>query len=186
MESKISEDQALEMIKEIRKIRFNWQKHRFLKVDIDSVGPDSKELSIEERRKLLWNFMVDNYRGGEVEEVTSPNGNKTYLKKCGQSPLLGVIYFVYKYKEVHAIVFLWVCPKFCVISVDSNDADLDYDEIREVIDDSLNKAMAKHSLSVCLSDELSMEDMDAYRAYMRDPITESIFEGDSSPFLDIT
>jgi hypothetical protein len=30
MESKISEDQALEMIKEIRKIRFNWQKHRFL------------------------------------------------------------------------------------------------------------------------------------------------------------
>ena len=112
MESKISEDQVLEMIKRLRKIRFNWQKHRFLKVDIDSVGPDSKELSIEERRKLLWNFMVDNYRGGEVEEVTSPNGNKTYLKKCGQSPLLGVIYFVYKYKEVHAIVFLWVCPKF--------------------------------------------------------------------------
>ena len=51
----------------------------------------------------------------------------------------------------------------------------DYDEIREMIDDSLNEAMAKHSLSVCLSDELSMEDMDAYRAYMRDPITESIF-----------
>ena len=186
MESKISEDQALEMIKEIRKIRFNWQKHRFLKVDINSVGPESKELSIEERRKLLWNFIVDNYRGDEVEEVASPNGDKTYSKKCGQSPLLGVIYFVYIYKEVRAAVFLWVCPKFCVISVEPRNAGLDYDEIREMIDDSLNKAMAKHSLSVCLSDELSMEDMDAYRAYMRDPITESIFEGDSSPFLDIT
>jgi hypothetical protein len=68
----INENRALEMIKELRKIRFNWQKHRFLKVDINSVGPDSKELS--------------------------------------------------------------------------------------------------------------MEDMDAYRAYMRDPITESIFQGDSSPF----
>ena len=68
----INEDQVLEMIKKLRKIRFNWQKHRFLKVDIDSVGPDSKELS--------------------------------------------------------------------------------------------------------------MDDMDAYRAYMRDPITESIFQGDSSPF----
>ena len=181
MESKISEDQALEMIKEIRKIRFNWQKHRFLKVDINSVGPESKELSIEERRKLLWNFIVDNYRGGEVEEVTSPNG-KTYLKRCADSPILGTLRFLYSYGEAVINVFLWICPKFCVISVEPRNAGLDYDEIREMIDDSLNKAMAKHSLSVCLSDELSMDDMDAYRAYMRDPIIESIFQRDNSPF----
>ena len=177
----INEDPVLEMIKELRKIRFNWQRHRFLKVNINSVGPDSKELCIEERRKLLWNFMVDNYRGGEVEEVTSTNG-KTYLKRCADSPFLGTLRFLYSYGEAIINVFLWICPKFCVISVELGNADFDYDEIREMIDDSLNKAMAKHSLSVCLSDELSMEDMDAYRAFMRDPITESIFQGDSSPF----
>ena len=50
MESKIviNEDQVLEMIKELRKIRFNWQEHRFLKVDINGVGLDSKELSTTE------------------------------------------------------------------------------------------------------------------------------------------
>ena len=176
MESKIviNEDQVLEMIKELRKIRFNWQEHRFLKVDINGVGLDSKELSIEERRKLLWNFMVDNYHGGEVEEVTSPNG-KTYLKRYGDIPVLGTLRFLYSYEGTIIYVFFWICPKFCIINVKPGNADFDYDEIREMIDDSLNKAMAKHSLSVCLSDELSMEDMDAFRAFLSDPITESIF-----------
>jgi len=176
MESKISEDQALEMIKEIRKIRFNWQKHRFLKVDINSVGPESKELSIEERRKLLWNFIVDNYRGDEVEEVASPNGDKTYLKKYGDTPFLGVVNFFYSCGETNVGVFIYIGPKFSLLHIFSEDKGVNYEEIRELFDDSLNKAMAKHSLSVSLSGEVSEEDFDAFLDFLLRPWMQNHFQ----------
>ena len=175
MESKISEDQALEMIKEIRKIRFNWQKHRFLKVDINSVGPESKELSIEERRKLLWNFIVDNYRGDEVEEVASPNGDKTYLKKYLDFPFFGVANYIYSYGETNVHVFFYLGPRLGLLHIYSKDAGVDYEEIRELINDSLNKTMAKHSLSVSLSSELSTEDIDRFLDFIHDPVKQNHF-----------
>ena len=156
--------QHLERIKEEinTSFRFSWQETGHLRIDLNSVGPDSKELSIEERRHILWNVLKDNYHDNKVE-VMSPNGDKTYLKEYGDKPLNGIVYFIYSDGEAKIIVFFWISPRISLLQVSSSDAGVDYEEMRELLDDSLNKMMAKHSLSVNLSGELSNEDMEGFK-----------------------
>ena len=47
--------------------------------------------------------------------------------------------------------------------------------MRELVNDSLNKMMAKYSLSVSLSEEMSEEDIDAYLDFMHGPVLPNIF-----------
>lgn len=154
--------------------RFSWQRTGHLRIDLNSVGPDSKELSIEERRHILWNVLKDNYHDDKVE-VTSPNGDKTYLKEYGQEPFIGVTYFIYTDGEDKIIVFFWVGPRISLLHVHSTDAVVNYEEMRELVNDSLNKMLAKYSLSVSFSEELSEEDMDAFLDFMHGPVLPNIF-----------
>lgn len=154
--------------------RFSWQRTGHLRIDLNSVGPDSKELSIEERRHILWNVLKDNYHDDKVE-VTSPNGDKTYLKRYGQEPFNGIVYFLYSYGEATISVFFWVGPRLSLSHVHSTDAGVDYEEMRELLDDRLNKLLAKYSLSVSFSEELSEEDMDAFLDFMHGPVLPNIF-----------
>ena len=142
--------------------RFSWQRTGHLRIDLNSVGPDSKELSIEERRHILWNVLKDNYHDDKVE-VTSPNGDKTYLKRYGDEPFNGIVYFLYSYGEATISVFFWVGPRLSLSHVHSTDAGVDYEEMRELLDDRLNKLLDKYSLSVSLSGELSNEDMEGFK-----------------------
>lgn len=154
--------------------RFSWQRTGHLRIDLNSVGPDSKELSIEERRHILWNVLKDNYHDDKVE-VTSPNGDKTYLKRYGQEPFNGIVYFLYSYGEATISVFFWVGPRLSLSHIHSTDAGVDYEEMRELVNDSLNKMLAKYSLSVSFSEELSEEDMDAFLDFMHGPVLPNIF-----------
>ena len=98
----------------------SWQDHHYLRIDINSVASDSKELPIEERRRLLWEVLKDNYHDDEVE-VTSPNGDKTYLKKYGDTPFLGVVNFFYSCGETNVGVFIYIGPKFSLLHIFSED-----------------------------------------------------------------
>jgi hypothetical protein len=156
-------------------VRLSRQDHHYLRIDINSVGSDSKELPIEERRRLLWEVLKDNYHDDEVE-VTSPNGDKTYLKKYGDTPFLGVVNFFYSCGETNVGVFIYIGPKFSLLHIFSEDKGVNYEEIRELLDDSLNKAMAKHSLSVSLSGEVSEEDFDAFLDFLLRPWMQNHFQ----------
>ena len=158
----------------IASVRFSWQETGHLRIDLNSVGPDSKELSIEERRHILWNVLKDNYHDDKVE-VTSPNGDKTYLKEYGQEPFIGVTYFIYTDGEDKIIVFFWVGPRISLLHVHSTDTGVDYEEMRELVNDSLNKMLAKYSLSVSFSEELSEEDMDGFLDLMHGPVEQNVF-----------
>ena len=158
----------------IASVRFSWQETGHLRIDLNSVGPDSKELSIEERRHILWNVLKDNYHADKVE-VTSPNGDKTYLKRYGQEPFNGIVYFLYSYGEAIISVFFWVGPRISLLHVHSTDAGVDYEEMRELVNDSLNKMLAKYSLSVSFSEELSEEDMDGFLDLMHGPVEQNVF-----------
>ena len=158
----------------IASVRFSWQETGHLRIDLNSVGPDSKELSIEERRHILWNVLKDNYHDDKVE-VTSPNGDKTYLKRYGQEPFNGIVYFLYSYGEAIISVFFWVGPRISLSHIHSTDAGVDYEEMRELVNDSLNKMLAKYSLSVSFSEELSEEDMDAFLDFMHGPVEQNVF-----------
>ena len=158
----------------IASVRFSWQETGHLRIDLNSVGPDSKELSIEERRHILWNVLKDNYHDDKVE-VTSPNGDKTYLKRYGQEPFNGIVYFLYSYGEAIISVFFWVGPRISLLHVHSTDTGVDYEEMRELLDDRLNKLLAKYSLSVSFSEELSEEDMDGFLDLMHGPVEQNVF-----------
>ena len=158
----------------IASVRFSWQETGHLRIDLNSVGPDSKELSIEERRHILWNVLKDNYHDDKVE-VTSPNGDKTYLKRYGQEPFNGIVYFLYSYGEAIISVFFWVGPRISLLHVHSTDAVVNYEEMRELLDYRLNKLLAKHSLSVSFSEELSEEDMDGFLDLMHGPVEQNVF-----------
>ena len=159
----------------IPSFRMSWQETGHLRIEINSVGPDSKELPIEERRQLLWNVLKDNYHEDEVEEVSSPNGDKTYLKKYLDFPFFGVANYIYSYGETNVHVFFYLGPRLGLLHIYSKDAGVDYEEIRELINDSLNKTMAKHSLSVSLSSELSTEDIDRFLDFIHDPVKQNHF-----------
>ena len=178
MKSKKAETgiQKWERIKEGMKeyTRLSWQRNGHLRIDLNSVGPDSKELSIEERRHILWNVLKDNYHENKVE-VKSPNGDKTYLKRYGDKPFNGILYFLYSYGEAIISVFFWVGPRISLLHVHSTDTGVDYEEMRELVNDSLNKMLAKYSLSVSLSEEMSEEDIDAYLDFMHGPVLPNIF-----------
>ena len=119
--------------------------------------------------------MKDNYHENEVEEVSSPNGDKTYLKKYLDFPFFGVANYIYSYGETNVHVFFYLGPRLGLLHIYSKDAGVDYEEIRELINDSLNKTMANHSLSVSLSSELSTEDIDRFLDFIHDPVKQNHF-----------
>ena len=73
------------------------------------------------------------------------------------------------------LVFFYLGPRLGLLHIYSKDAGVDYEEMRELINASLNKAMAKHSLSVSLSSELSIEDIDGFLDFIHGPVKQNHF-----------
>ena len=101
---------------------------------------------------------------------------ETYLKKYLDFPFFGVANYIYSYGETNVHVFFYLGPRLGLLHIYSKDAGVDYEEIRELFDDSLNKAMAKHSLSVSLSGEVSEEDFDAFLDFLLRPWMQNHFQ----------
>ena len=141
----------------------------FLRIDINSVASDSKELPISERRNLLWNVMKNKSHG--IEVVKSSNGDKEYFILYGETPFGGTVHIV----GTNGFALFWITPKHAILHLSSFGDSVDFEEIRELLEDRLNKAMAKHSLSVSLSVDFSLGDFKGNLDFPIQPQKQELF-----------
>ena len=122
----------------------------FYSAKIFGDGPKAQKLSTEEKNLKLWKILKDDFSEKKLLLVTTPNGEKTFVREYRDEPTKGVAFVTYSCDNEKYLVNYFVTDHSIRIgSKNRNENNYkNVDIIVEALEFSLNKVLAKHSLSI--------------------------------------
>ena len=121
----------------------------FYCASIENVGPKAPNLSYEKRNLKLWKVLKDDFSEKNQLSVATPNGEKTFSRKYPCEPTEGVASVIYSCDNMKFLVNYFITDHSVDIGSDNRNEDHNnVDIIVEALECSLNKVLAKHSLSI--------------------------------------
>ena len=121
----------------------------FYCASIENVGPKAPNLSYEKRNLKLWKVLKDDFSEKNQLSVATPNGEKTFSRKYPCEPTEGVASVIYSCDNMKFLVNYFITDHSVDIGSDNrNEDNNNVDIIVEALEYSLNKVLAKHSLSI--------------------------------------
>jgi hypothetical protein len=120
----------------------------FYSARIICAGPKAQNLSYEERNIKLWKVLKDDFSEKNILSVTTPNGEKTFAREYDEEPTEGIASVIYSCENAKYLVNYFMTDHSLDIGIDNLSDDINVAIIAEALECSLNKTLAKHSLSI--------------------------------------
>ena len=112
-------------------------------------GPKAQKLSYEEKNLKLWKILKDDFCEKKLLSVATPNGEKTFIREYQDEPTKGLASVIYSCDNMKFLVNYFITDHSVDIGSDNRNEDHNnVDIIVEALECSLNKALAKYSLSI--------------------------------------
>ena len=116
---------------------------------IIGIGTKVPKLSYEEKYLKLWKILKDDFCEKNLLSVTTPNGEKTFIREYQDEPTRGLASVLYSCDNMKFLVNYFITDHSVNIGSDNrNEDNNNVAIIAEALDCSLNKILAKHSLSI--------------------------------------
>ena len=121
----------------------------FYSASIICAGPKAQNLSYEERNLKLWKVLKDDFSEKNILSVTTPPGEKTFAREYEEEPTGGIASVIYSCDDTKYLVNYFITDHSLDIGIDNrNEDNNNVAIIAEALECSLNKILAKHSLSI--------------------------------------
>ena len=120
----------------------------FYSARIICAGPKAQNLSYEERNLKLWKVLKDDFSEKNKLSVTTPNGEKTFAREYEEEPTGGIASVIYSCENAKYLVNYFMTNHSIDIGIDNQSEDSNVAIIAGALECSLNKILAKHSLSI--------------------------------------
>ena len=121
----------------------------FYSARIFGIGTKAQKLSYEEKNLKLWKVLKDDFSEKKLLSVTTPNGEKTFIREYQHEPAQGLASVIYSSDNEKYLVNFFITDHSVDIGSDNRNEDNNHvDIIVEALEYSLNKVLAKHSLSI--------------------------------------
>ena len=120
----------------------------FYDASIICAGPKAQNLSYEERNIKLWKVLKDDFSEKNILSVTTSNGEKTFAREYEKEPAEGIASVIYSCENAKYLVKYFMTDHSIDIGIDNLSDDNNVAIIAEALEFSLNKTLAKHSLSI--------------------------------------
>ena len=112
-------------------------------------GPKAQKLSYEEKNLKLGKILKDDFCEKKLLSVATPNGEKTFIREYQDEPTKGLASVIYSCDNEKYLVNYFITDHSVDIGSDNRNEDHNnVDIIVEALECSLNKVLAKHSLSI--------------------------------------
>ena len=116
---------------------------------IFGIGTKAQKLSYEEKNLKLWKVLKDDFSEKKLLSVTTPNGERTFIREYQDEPAQGLASVIYSSDNEKYLVNYFITDHSVDIGSDNrNEDNSNVDIIVEALECSLNKVLAKHSLSI--------------------------------------
>ena len=116
---------------------------------IIGIGTKAPKLSYEEKYLKLWKILKDDFCEKNLLSVTTPNGERTFIREYQDEPAQGLASVIYSSDNEKYLVNYFITDHSVDIGSDNrNEDNNNVDIIVEALEFSLNKVLAKHSLSI--------------------------------------
>jgi hypothetical protein len=123
----------------------------FYCASIENVGPKAPNLSYEKRNLKLWKVLKDDFSEKTQLSVATPNGEKTFAREYLCEPVEGFASVIYTCDNMKYLVNYFITDHSLDIGIDNRCKDnANVSIIAEALECSLNKVLAKQSLSIKL------------------------------------
>ena len=121
----------------------------FYSASIIGIGAKAQKLSYEEKNLKLWKILKDDFCEKNLLSVATPNGEKTFIREYQHEPTQGLASVIYSCDNEKYLVNFFITDHSVDIGSDNRNEDNNHvDIIVEALEYSLNKVLAKHSLSI--------------------------------------
>ena len=116
---------------------------------IFGIGSKAPKLSYEEKNLKLWKVLKDDFCEKKLLSVATPNGERTFIREYQEEPTQGIASVIYSCDNMKFLVNYFITNHSVDIGSDNrNEDNNNVDIIVEALEYSLNKVLAKHSLSI--------------------------------------
>ena len=118
---------------------------------INNVGIKSQKQSYVDNILQLWKLLKDDYSEKQIITVTTPNSEKTFIRKFNEIPKGGMVSVLYSCNDEKFNAVYFLTNHSFAIGIDSlRDKSDKQDQLVEALVYSFNQALAKYSIEITL------------------------------------